>query len=342
VLVLDTDGDGAITWGELRRRAPEVARLALGQLALSTPAGPCAPSSEGLSLTHHDSAAGNGTYAALVLALGCPASGGGGAISAELAVDYRLFFDRDSQHRAFVQVAGSAQRSAVARADNPRLRFTSAAIPAGGADTLGTLGRYLIEGGRHIWQGLDHLLFLLVLLLPAVLRRTPGGWAPVADLRGALGEVVQIVTAFTVAHSLTLGLAALGLVRVSPRIVEPAIAASVVLTAFNNLWPLFGRDRWAVAFALGLLHGFGFSSVLAEVGLPSGHLLAALFGFNLGVELGQLALVAVFVPLAFALRRTAGYRRVGLTGGSAAAAAIALGWLVQRTFDISVLPSFFG
>jgi hypothetical protein len=164
----------------------------------------------------------------------------------------------------------------------------------------------------------------------------------VADLRGALGDVIRIVTAFTLAHSLTLGLAALGVVQVSSRIVEPAIAASVVLAAANNLWPLFGRDRWAVAFALGLLHGFGFSSVLAEVGLPAGHLLAALAGFNLGVELGQLALVAVFVPVAFALRRTTGYRRLGLTGGSAAAAAIALGWLVQRTFDVSVLPSFFG
>ena len=108
-----------------------------------------------------------------------------------------------------------------------------------------------------------------------------------------------MVTAFTVAHSITLGLAALGVVRVSRRIIEPAIAASVLLAAANNCARSSGRDRWVVAFALGLLHGFGFSSVLAELGLPQGQLLAALFGFNAGVELGQLVLVALFVPLAF-------------------------------------------
>jgi hypothetical protein len=180
-LVLDADGDGAITWGELRRRAPEVARHALGQLALSTPAGPCAPRNEGLAITHHDSAAGSGTYAALTLALGCPADGASGG---ELTVDYRLFFDRDRQHRALVQVAGSAQQSAVARADRPRLRFTAATAartgrPPGTADgasvTLDTLGRYLVEGVRHIWQGLDHLLFLLVLLHPRCCAGSPAG-----------------------------------------------------------------------------------------------------------------------------------------------------------------------
>jgi hypothetical protein len=138
------------------------------------------------------------------------------------------------------------------------------------------------------------------------------------------------VTAFTAAHSLTLTLATLGLVSVSSRVIEPAIAASVALAAVNNLRPLFGPDRWVVAFALGLLHGFGFSSVLADAGLAPAALVRALVGFNVGVELGQLAIVAAFVPAAFLLRRTVAYRRVALLGGSTAIAACALLWTVQR------------
>src|SRR5207237_6316148 len=132
-------------------------------------------------------------------------------------------------------------------------------------------------------------------------------------------DMARVVTAFSVAHSTTLTLAVLGVARMPARLVEPAIAASVAIAAANNLWPLFGRDRWAVAFALGLLHGFGFSSALADGGFSGAGLATALLGFNLGVELGQLALCAAFVPLGFVTRRTAAYRLVGLTGGSCAA-----------------------
>jgi hypothetical protein len=179
------------------------------------------------------------------------------------------------------------------------------------------------------------VLFLLALLLPAVLRREQGRWLPVQEIRPALLDVARIVTAFSIAHSLTLSLAALGLVHLPARITEPAIAASVVIAAVNNVRPLFGRERWVVAAALGLLHGFGFSSVLADAGLGSGRLLAALFGFNLGVELGQLAIVALFVPAAFLVRRTFVYRRVALIGGSAAVALVATVWFVARVFEIS-------
>src|SRR5439155_14839637 len=155
-------------------------------------------------------------------------------------------------------------------------------------------------------------------------------WTPVPAIRSALGDVAKIVTAFTAAHSLTLSLAALGLVSVSSRVIEPAIAASVALAAVNNVRPLFGPDRWVVAFALGLLHGFGFSSVLSDAGLAPAALARALVGFNLGVEAGQLGIVALFVPAAFFLRRTAAYRRLALVGGSAVIAAVALLWTVQR------------
>ncbi len=127
------------------------------------------------------------------------------------------------------------------------------------------------------------------------------------------------------------------MIELPSRPVESAIALSVMLAALNNLWPVVHARRWAVAFAFGLVHGFGFASVLADLGLPSGALLLALVGFNLGVELGQLMIVSAFLPLAFALRRTWTYRRIILDGGSAAIALIAAVWLVERAFDLRLL-----
>ncbi|MET0981731.1 MAG: HupE/UreJ family protein, partial [Telluria sp.] len=147
-------------------------------------------------------------------------------------------------------------------------------------------------------------------------------------------DVLRIVTAFTLAHSLTLSLAVLGALSLPSRLVESAIAASVVLAALNNLWPLYHRWRALVAFGFGLIHGFGFASVLADLGLPQGALVLSLVGFNVGVELGQLAIVALFLPLAFALRRGLFYRRMVMTGGSACIALAALVWLAERALDL--------
>jgi hypothetical protein len=144
-----------------------------------------------------------------------------------------------------------------------------------------------------------------------------------------------IVTAFTVAHSITLTLAVLGIVSLPSRLVESAIALSVVLAALNNLRPVLRRARVAAAFAFGLVHGFGFAGALFELGLPDDALALSLASFNAGVELGQLAIVGMFLPLAFALRATVAYRRVVLRGGSVAIALVAAVWFVERAFDVS-------
>jgi hypothetical protein len=154
----------------------------------------------------------------------------------------------------------------------------------------------------------------------------------------AFWDVFKVVTAFTVAHSITLTLAALGVIALPSRLVESAIAASVVLAALNNVRPAVYGGRWAIAFLFGLIHGFGFASVLADLGLPRESLLLSLVAFNVGVELGQLAIVAMFLPVAYALRATRFYRRVILVGGSLAVAAIAFAWLLERAFNWSLLP----
>jgi hypothetical protein len=201
------------------------------------------------------------------------------------------------------------------------------------------LGQYIAEGIGHIWKGYDHILFLLSLLLPAVLLRESRHWMPVARFGDAFWDVFKIVTSFTVAHSITLSLAALGVISLPSRLVESAIAASVVLAAANNLWPLVGGRRWVVAFAFGLIHGFGFASVLAELGLPRDALVLALVGFNLGVEAGQLTIVAVFLPLAYYLRASAFYRRMVLIGGSILIVAVALVWLLERALNLKLISA---
>ena len=197
---------------------------------------------------------------------------------------------------------------------------------------------YLIEGVWHIWIGIDHILFLLSLLLPAVLVWAADRWKSAASFRSAFIEVLKVVTAFTVAHSITLSLAALQIINMPSWIAESAIAASVVVAALNNVFPIFHGRRWMVAFGFGLIHGFGFANVLTELGLPQSTLLIALVGFNLGVELGQVAIVAVFLPIAFLLRDTWAYRKLVLVAGSLLIAFIAAAWLVERVFDMKFMP----
>ena len=146
------------------------------------------------------------------------------------------------------------------------------------------------------------------------------------------------MTAFTVAHSITLSLAALQIVNIPTWIAESAIAASVIVAALNNVFPIFHGRRWMVAFAFGLIHGFGFANVLAELGLPQSTLLIALVGFNLGVEVGQVGIVAVFLPIAFYVRDTWAYRKLVLVAGSLLIVGVSTAWLVERVFDLKFMP----
>ncbi|HEX2659282.1 MAG TPA: HupE/UreJ family protein [Polyangia bacterium] len=326
VLRLDTDGDGAITVDEVNARSAAIGAYALAHLTLATGTSACAITTVKVEIVEHS----DGAYARLPLRIACPAASANEAPT----LDYRLLFDVDPQHRAIVRVANGGNHDTpivlTARDHVRSLPFTVAASPG--------FASFVAQGARHIAAGLDHLLFLLALLLPAVLRRDAGVWQPASSIRSVLADVGKIVTAFTLAHSLTLTLAVLGWARMPARLTEPAIAASVVIAALNNLRPLFGRDRWVVAFALGLLHGFGFSSALSDAGLGGAALAPTLLGFNLGVELGQLALVALFVPLAFLARATAFYRRFTLPAGSTAIVALAAIWFIERTADLRLLP----
>jgi hypothetical protein len=321
---LDTDGNGDVTWGELRVRHPELSAYALSRLSVQADGQECPPRPGAHQVVRHS----DGAYAVLRFTLACPTT------PRMLDLDYQLFFEHDAQHRGLASVqVGSHARTVVFSTSQRHQR-----VEVRGEEAWGRFAAIVREGVWHIWEGMDHLLFLLALLLTSVLRREGGDWRALPSLRPALRDVVRIVTAFTLAHSLTLSLAALEVIRLPVRLVEAGVAASVVVAALNNVRPVLRGDRWAAAFALGLLHGFAFSETLADLGLARRHLLPVLFGFNLGVELGQLAVVAVFLPLAFLARDSVAYKRVALTWGSVAIGVLASVWFVERAFDVRLLP----
>jgi hypothetical protein len=215
---------------------------------------------------------------------------------------------------------------------------TSSPSPDAGGARTPSPWQFLAEGVHHILTGYDHVLFLLCLLLPSVMRRTPRGWEPVDRLAEAVWPIFGIVTAFTVAHSITLALAALKLVSLSPSFIEPAIAVTIVLAALDNLLPIFPVRRFVVAFFFGLVHGFGFAGVLGELDLPSGAFAWALLQFNVGLEAGQLLIVVVVTAMLFAIRRRSAYPPLVIGAGSTVAILIGLAWLAERTAGLSLLP----
>ncbi len=197
------------------------------------------------------------------------------------------------------------------------------------------------QGAHHIWIGIDHILFLIALLLPAVVRRENGKWVPVERFSDAAWYVLKIVTLFTVAHSITLSAAALGAVDLSARIVESIIALSIAVAAFDILRPIFGRRIAWVVFAFGLFHGFGFASVLGDIGIGGEYLVPTLLGFNLGVEFGQLIIVAIAFPILYLLRRSKIYARFLMPVGAALLIAISLYWFIERAFEVDLPAGYY-
>ncbi|MBQ0928850.1 HupE/UreJ family protein [Ideonella alba] len=330
-LALDADDDGRITWGELRQRQADLDAWLRPALGLGTPAGgdcaagPLAP----VQVDEHA----DGTHAVLRRDWQCPAA------AAALVLQYRLFAHSDPAHRAILRWVGDPPASGaepMPLAPGDQRTWTRAGQSAAGAPATAGWAAYIGEGIHHILIGADHLLFLWVLLLPAVLRGGAAGTAA-PHWRPVLLDVARTVSAFTVAHSVTLAVAMLGVFSPPTRWVESLIAASVALTAIDNLRPFLPSPRWKISALFGLVHGFGFAGALSDLGLDRADLARTLAGFNLGVELGQLGVVALWLPLAWWGHRQPGYRRWVLGGGSALAGVVAMLWCTERLFDLQLL-----
>ncbi len=321
---LDENNDGVITWGELQARERVVKAFAITHFEVEADGKPYELRVEEVAVSHLS----DSTYAALKIAVDFSTPPG------RLRVCYRAFVDLDPLHQGFVTLEHRGQSAtAVLSPKSDCHEFD-----------LSSMGpwqqawSFFKNGVWHIWTGYDHVLFLLALLLPSVVeRRAEGKWEGVDRFRPALLHVVKVVTAFTIAHSITLGIGVLGWARLPSRWVETTIAASVVLAALNNLRPIFRERGWCVAFGFGLVHGFGFASVLEDMELERESVATALVTFNAGVEAGQMAIVCLFLPVAFLIRKTWGYQRLTLNGGSTIIALLAIVWTIERAFEVKIL-----
>ncbi len=209
------------------------------------------------------------------------------------------------------------------------LDYTQAGGPAGSLPAKWWTPSLFQLGMRHIAEGTDHLLFLLVLLLPAPLLVAGGRWSGTTGVRTSLLCILRIVTAFTLGHSITLALAAFGAVHVPGHPIEVLIAVSILVSAVHALRPIFpGREARIAAF-FGLIHGLAFASTLSELGLGRWERLAGILSFNLGIETMQMAVVALTLPSLILMSRTRAYPWLRV-GGALFAGVASVGWIVER------------
>ena len=321
---LDTNRDGQVTWGEAQMRSSELSQWLDQGIQISASGINCSLSQVDLQVSQ----LADGTYLSAQWFPKC--SSITDIANTNFTLRYNLIFQQDSLHRGLLKVdLPNLQSSALLSPERP-----DAQVNRSESSALRVFGKYIIEGVWHIWIGIDHIVFLISLLLLAPLQPTRmkiTKWPAAKTARPVLLDVFAVVTAFTIAHSITLCLTVMEWLTPPSDLVEQAIALSVVLASLNNLLGVYSLKRWRLAFVFGLIHGFGFANVLLDLGLPIGALVAALGGFNLGVELGQLVIVLVFLPLAWFMRHTLFYRWVVAAGGSFVIALLGVYWLLVRS-----------
>jgi hypothetical protein len=326
---LDTDGDGAITWGELRRDAPAIDAYALSRLRLTGDGQACTVG----PVTQLADQLSDGAYAVLRFHALCPSA------PLQVTVHYALFFDLDPLHRGLLtlSIGGVPHASALSPAQ-PDAAFS--ARPS----YWDTVCSFFATGVEHLLTGIDHMLFVTMLLVPAMFRRRSGDFGPhasmlpVTDFRAMFIETVKVLSAFTLAHGTTLTLSVLHIVSIPERLSEAGIALTILVTALDNIFHFLPARRWPLAFAFGLVHGLGFATALGPMSLPPVALGVALISFNMGLEAAQVTIASIVLPIGFLLRHTIVYPRRILPGVSAAVAVVALAWFTDRAGGLGLMP----
>lgn len=318
---VDQNFDTDITWGEIQQRRAAITAYALSRLQLTMADSACSLQAGEFQIEQRSS----GVFLYLPLSAVCDDPG-------VLAIDYSLLFDIDTSHRGILNLSDNG---------DSHVRMFSPSEPMhrveadGSVAALANLWTFMIEGVWHIWIGLDHILFLCALIIPIVLGANAARKSPLlldASPRSTLAiDILKVVTAFTAAHSITLILATLQIVVLPSRLVESVIALSVAATGLNIIFPIFRGHSWQIAFGFGLIHGFGFAGVLGDLALPTHLFISSLLSFNIGVEIGQLVIVAALVPLLWLLSRYSVTRRLTLVASGIIITGFGTLWLAQRS-----------
>ncbi|WP_426370009.1 HupE/UreJ family protein [Pseudocolwellia sp. HL-MZ7] len=311
IVSFDLDEDKQVSWYEIKSKASTINELVGNSIQLEQGTTQCPLVNIGdYKVDNHY----NEAYLVIPVTFTCTSD-------TEVRITYSALFDIDDNHKAIINLNNASR---VLSKSNP-----SQILNLEKPDYLTTFTQYTYQGVLHIWMGIDHVLFLITLLLTSVLIRNKDSWQANPSKREIFKKTAWIITAFTLAHSITLTATALNLISFSSRWVELGIAFSVLLTAFNNVWPLILRLGW-ITFAFGLLHGMGFASVLSELGLSEDFQLLSILAFNLGVELGQLAILVVALPLLIWARNFNWYKKWVMPLGSLAIASVAVQWCIER------------
>lgn len=321
LLNLDVNRDGNLTWGEVQQRHNEIGAAALSNLQIKSNGSECSYGAVDHLINRHNGSA----YAVIKTEIACPSS------VQKFAVNYNFLFDQNAQHRGILAMnAGGKDEAFIFSPDNRSYEYSS----AGGASS--GFSAFFVKGVEHLLGGVDHLLFLFVLLLPATFGTLRGSEG---KLSKTLIETAKILTAFTVAHAITLTLSVLKLVSFPVTPVEIIIAVSVAIAAADNIWKFIGKYRWAIAGGFGLIHGLGFANALGPLNLSPEALFTALLAFNLGLEAAQLLVAVILIPSGFSLfQQRRGAAIAGAQYGSAMAITIALLWTVDRGFGLEMMP----
>ena len=316
---VDGNGDGELLWQEVVVREQLIQDYLTANLRLTRGQQSCSMViQEPWQVDSHF----NESYLVLQLRAQCPLMG-------ELKIHYSAFFAQDSQHKlllnATTEMGDESVNVSRVISDDQR----SVVLSETDGNRWATVREFVQQGAIHIWIGIDHIVFLIGLLLTCVLIRKDRQWVANNNIASIMRNATWIVTAFTIAHSLTLSATVLGWIDLPSRWVEVGIALTVVFAAFNNIVPLILKLGW-LTFAFGLLHGMGFAGVLNELGLPGDQKLLTVLAFNLGVEIGQLVIVFVVLPILITIRKYRWYQQYGLFAASLIIILLALKWVVER------------
>ncbi len=255
---------------------------------------------------------------------------------------YTAIFDVVPAHSGFVvirtdPVTGLFLNEADFQPDLLTSSDPTSSVDLDDPSTIKALTGTIDLGMDHIFIGTDHILFVLVLILPAVLLFSPqrNEWEPVPSFGSGLWRVIKIATMFTIAHSITLTLGGLEIVELNSKFVETVIALSIIAAALHNLRPVFANKEHYIAFAFGIFHGFGFAGLLSDLGVGRGQRVLSLFGFNVGVEIGQAFIILLLFPALYILRQTVIYPTL-MRVGSIVLAVVAGIWAIERVFETSL------
>ena len=313
-IFIDRDYDGVVTWEEVQAARPTIERVVAGELSLERGGAPCTLSVHDLALAQRI----DQNFLSVALQAQCPQAG-------RVSLGGGLFMTGDASQRVLLSATHDGVKfQGVLSPGTPRWNEPEH------ASAWQSFVRFVGEGVWHVLIGYDHIAFVLLLLLPSVLRPVDGKWQGATRLPQVAREIVTIITAFTIAHSTTLALAVTGTVHLPTQPIEVAIAASIAVAGGINLLPSLSNLRLPLAFGFGFVHGFGFANALSEIDAAGTALLPLLAGFNIGVELAQLMIVAAVLPLIYMARGTRWYATGFLPLGSCALGAAGLVWVYQR------------